>query len=443
MTPDSGYSNTRHDLKPDYAGGDTFPTYLSASNGSASYFEFNGKTDALVTQTVAGSRVSIADVGIENPNKGSSVSAWVKDVGTVLSNLSDGGTGSNQAHSKIWSFAGDKLALEENQTSVTMAMKGGLKSGGINNPYVSTQDVSGSIVGITQPGSVFMYAGITETDTGSFADSSHSLKYVLLISAQTLKMGGATDSPYTFSDYNGTGTLTAPTSSAGVTGVGDGVSLYEHIGSPVSGSKIKCIDHARPTLTYEFTVKEVGDVNHSSGSGEDNKFLVLDETCLVNGNSTPFSGSTNSPHGTGAFSGAVTGDESLLTVNLDSKSDNVQIYENGHSNVVENSIISKIESKDGWKNYTIVSKTSDQNGSAGKNIKIYKNGFLIQSSDGVGRFIGDGSGSGSAFILGKSSTVAKSYWKGKLGHIAVYNKELTAQDVKQNWYALKDRFIGK
>jgi len=480
-----GYAGTRHDMSPDYLYGDTYPTFVTGTGGSSSYWEFDGINNAFATMAVGGSvgaRDSEADLGDPDDRNhfATSVNVWVRDSGTRLSNVADGGTGSNQAFSKIWSVEDDHIALEENHASVTLALSGRLASNG-SNSYISHRDFRPSMTGSsaysstvimsgsTQPGSVFMWAGTTETATGSLATGAHTKKYALLVPKTTYGMGTDVSGSYnagtfsqslhTFSDYNLRSDLTvpnesAPSASSAVTR-GDAASLYEHLGSPVSGSKIVCIDHTRPNNVYEFTVKEVGDTSGTAHSGfptggDTDKYLVMDETCLCNGVSTPISGSANSPHGSGAFQGVAQGDGRLLTVKLAGNSDKIKFYQNGHHQIVENATDHTLKQSDAWVNYCVVIKTDNNYSGAGQVTKVYKNGELVQKLDGVGRFVGDrstssvsGDGNSRIFYIAKSSTSNKSYWKGKMAFCAVYIKELEPGEVMGNYYALKDRFIGK
>lgn len=475
-----GYAGTRHDMSPDYLYGDTYPTFVTGTGGSSSYWEFDGINNAFATMAVGGSvgaRSSNSDLGKPDDRNhfATSVNMWVRDSGTRLSNVADGGTGSNQAYSKIWSVEDDHIALEEDHSSVTLALSGRLTSGYGGNVshtdfrpsmtgssgYTSAVVMSGS----TQPGSVFMWAGTTETATGSLATGVHSKQYALLVPKVTYGMGTDNTGTYnagtfsqslhTFSDYSLGGNepnLSAPSASSAVTR-GGAASLYEHLGSPVSGSKIVCIDHTRPNNVYEFTVKEVGDTSGTPAAGfpaETDKYLVMDETCLCNGVSTPISGSANSPHGSGAFQGVAQGDGRLITVKLAGHSDKIKFYQNGHNQIVENSIDHTLKQSNGWVNYCVVIKADNESSSAGQVTKVYKNGQLVQKLEGVGRFIGDmvapnvsSAGKTRRFYIGRSSTSNKSYWKGKVAFCAVYIKELEPGEVMGNYFALKDRYIGK
>ena len=212
-----GYAGTRHDMSPDYLYGDTYPTFVTGTNGSSSYWEFDGINNALVTDGVGGyvnARVSSADLGdpANRNHFATSVNMWIRDSGTRLSNVADGGTGSNQAYSKIWSAEDDHIALEEDHSSVTLALSGRLNSGYASNvshtdfrpsmtgssEYTSAVIMSGS----TQPGSVFMWAGTTETATGSLGTGVHSKKYALLVPKVTYGMGTDNTGTYGSTDFS-------------------------------------------------------------------------------------------------------------------------------------------------------------------------------------------------------------------------------------------------
>ena len=96
ITPASGeFANVYHDMEKD--GDSTFPTYVAGTNGSASYFEFNGKDTGLITKNfTTGSRQSFSAVGggvdgsasatgsRNTPGRfATTVNLWVKDDGMI------------------------------------------------------------------------------------------------------------------------------------------------------------------------------------------------------------------------------------------------------------------------------------------------------------------------------------------------------------------------
>jgi len=73
----------------------------------------------------------------------------------------------------------------------------------------------------------------------------------------------------------------------------------------------------------------------------------------------------------------------------------------------------------------------------GANLKLYENGILRQTGSS---FTSNVSNSATNLEIGRGSGVNNYVWNGNIAQVSIYNKALSANEVQQNYNALKGRF---
>ena len=124
------------------------------------------------------------------------------------------------------------------------------------------------------------------------------------------------------------------------------------------------------------------------------------------------------------------GDSNIIFQLMRTSTSGELVYRWYNESLNEVTIDSAIDSANTWFNYTVVHE--------GGNLIIYKNGVAIETQSGLEANLNFAEGS--KFFIG-SQTTSDRFWEGGISCLKLYTDALSASEVKQNYNALKHRFI--
>ena len=76
----------------------------------------------------------------------------------------------------------------------------------------------------------------------------------------------------------------------------------------------------------------------------------------------------------------------------------------------------------------------------GSNKRIYKNGNQVTSSAGTGTLSTNAGGAWIGAYGGATPSTADYFWDGKIASVKVYNRALSATEIKNNFDSQRNRF---
>ena len=124
------------------------------------------------------------------------------------------------------------------------------------------------------------------------------------------------------------------------------------------------------------------------------------------------------------------GDSQIIFQLMRTSNSGELVYRWYNEGLNEVTIDSAIDSASTWFNYTVVHE--------GGNLIIYRNGVAIKTQSGLESNLNFAEGS--KFFIGSQTTTDR-FWDGDISCLKFYTDALSASEVKQNYNALKHRFI--